>query len=77
MVHRRMITEETTLQMPPIGRGIVHQEAVTVLQDWIHSLIPPQAPTALVAQNQNYGELMITWNAQSTNASRFVLAAIP
>ena len=73
MIHRRMISEEPGLQMPPIGRGIVHQEAVTVLQDWINSLIPPQAPTALVAQNRNYGDLMITWNAQSTNASRFQL----
>jgi hypothetical protein len=38
MVHFRMNTNEESARMPQIGRSVVHQEGVALIEEWIQSL---------------------------------------
>lgn len=41
VMHFRMNTNDETLRMPLLGRSIIHEEAVQLIEEWIDSLAPP------------------------------------
>lgn len=72
VIHRRMISTEPSIQMPPLARAVIDTNAIQVLTDWINSLpgTPALAPATITPDGGTFfAPVNITLQAPDPNAA--------